>query len=248
MDAIIRDVTNERKGGAAYLCTPTDCHVIPAEAAAAQAVNRGAGLYARISGMIGGALGAMKNNSRKPIVAENGEKFNTVDALINAQGPNYALAKRFQHWRAIIAREEAGSKVSSNIAPSTSTVSVTHNKMFALAYQGMPNFKPMEVFAPETSNAVMAALLINDIRNPESKSNPKNKLRNPLELFAYEGFHGGTWRIGWTMDSIGAPSVIAGLFQDPRIVAITGLFAGWVSWLLAFLPKAALEYPKAHNA
>jgi hypothetical protein len=61
------------------------------------------------------------------------------------QGPNYALAKRLQHWLAVIARA-SGHTVSSNIAPSTATVSVVHNAQFAAAYKGFHLFKPMEVF------------------------------------------------------------------------------------------------------
>lgn len=43
------------------------------------------------------------------------------------QGPNYALAKRMQHWRAIVAFSK-GVNVSSNIAPSTATLSVLSRK------------------------------------------------------------------------------------------------------------------------
>ena len=60
------------------------------------------------------------------------------------QGPNYALAKRLQHWLAIIARA-SGHTVSSNVAPSTATLSVVHNAQFAAAYGGFHHFKPMEV-------------------------------------------------------------------------------------------------------
>lgn len=35
--------------------------------------------------------------------------------------------------------------MSSNIAPSTATVSVVHNAQFAAAYGGFPFFKPFEV-------------------------------------------------------------------------------------------------------
>ena len=48
----------------------------------------------------------------------------------------------------------------------------------------------------ETSHAVMTALLINDLRDKKSVANPNTKLRNPLELFASGGFHGGVWRTG----------------------------------------------------
>jgi hypothetical protein len=118
-----------------------------------------------------------------------------------------ALAKRMQHWRAVIARSK-GSIVSSNVAPSTSTVSVTQNRTFAWAYEGMPYFKPYEIFAPETSKSVMIAILFHDLNNSESVANPKTKLANPNQLFSYGAFHGGTWRCAYEIDSIGESSVL----------------------------------------
>jgi hypothetical protein len=110
-----------------------------------------------------------------------------------AQGPNYALAKRMQHWRAIVARNN-GCIVSSNIAPSTSTASVVQNRTFAWAYEGMPYFKPYEIFAPETSNAVMSAILFSDLKDESSNANPAKKINNPNQLFEYGSFHGGKFR------------------------------------------------------
>jgi len=113
-----------------------------------------------------------------------------------------------QHWRCVIFREEHNIAVSSNIAPSTATISVVSNKQFAWAYDGMPYFKPIEIFQQETSNAVMGALLIHDIRNKNSISNPTVKLDNPLELFRDNSFHGGVWRCGYTVGSVGEISVL----------------------------------------
>ena len=50
-------------------------------------------------------------------------------------------------------------------APATSTASVVHAKTFAMAYEGMPYFAPYEIFEPDTSKAVMLALLTFDIRD-----------------------------------------------------------------------------------
>ena len=80
-------------------------------------------------------------NARKPVTTDAGETLYVCDALIMEQGPNYALAKRMQHWRAMVARE-AGCIISSNIAPSTSTVSVVQNKTFGMVYEMLPNWKP----------------------------------------------------------------------------------------------------------
>lgn len=148
----------------------------------------------------------LRKNFRKPIVVGDQEYY-LVNGISVAQGPNYALAKRMQHWRAIIARSK-GCIVSSNIAPSTSTVSVVHNRTFAWAYEGMPYFEPYEIFAPETSNAVMSAILFSDLNNPKSAGNPKTKLANPNQLFSWGSFHGGLWRAAYEVDSIGETSVL----------------------------------------
>lgn len=148
----------------------------------------------------------MRKNAQPPVDGEGGP-FYLVNGISVAQGPNYALAKRMQHWRAIIARSK-GCTVSSNIAPATSTVSVVHNRTFAWAYEGMPYFKPYEIFAPETSNAVMSALLFADLSDPKSVANPKTKVNNPNQLFEYESFDGGAWRCAYEVDSIGEASVL----------------------------------------
>ena len=130
-----------------------------------------------------------------------------INGVSVAQGPNYILAKRLQHWRAIIARSK-GCIVSTNIAPATSTQSVTQNRTFAWAYEGMPYFQPYEIFAPETSNAVMSAILFSDLNNPKSAGNPQTSLKNPNQLFSYGSFHGGNWRCAYEVDSIGETSVL----------------------------------------
>ena len=73
------------------------------------------------------------------------------------QGPNYCLAKRIQHWRAIVARDE-GHIVASNVAPSTATLSVVSNASFAVAYAGMHNFKPFEVMYAKSCGFCAAML------------------------------------------------------------------------------------------
>ena len=55
--------------------------------------------------------------------------------------------------------------------------------------------------------AMVAAILFYDLNDPGSAGNPKTKLSNPNELFKYGGFHGGTWRCAYEVDSIGESSV-----------------------------------------
>ena len=134
------------------------------------------------------------------------------------------MAKRMQHWRAIIARGR-GNIVSSNVAPSTSTVSVIQNRTFAWAYEGMPYFKPYEIFAPETSKSVMIAILFHDLNNPDSVANPKNPLANPNQLFSSGSFHGGVWRCAYEIDSIGESSVLLYFSRvaTPYVMAAGGI-------------------------
>ena len=83
------------------------------------------------------------------------------DSLVPQQGPNYALAKRLQRWRATVARQQ-GTTVSMNVAPPTRTKSVVKNRALAAAYAGAHRFG-VEVFEPSTSNVLMAALLVHDL-------------------------------------------------------------------------------------
>lgn len=156
MDAITKDLSEKRKGTSlAYLCTPTDLHLVPEEAHNASLANfeefskkplckcpSSIGLCAlfcsvshvfRISfwgpGMLMRLLSRgkfLRKNARAPVAGEGGD-YHIVNEVSVAQGPNYILAKRMQHWRAITARSK-GCIVSSNIAPSTSTVSVVQNR------------------------------------------------------------------------------------------------------------------------
>merc|ERR1711871_130102 len=213
MDAICKALSEERKATLAYLCTPTDAHLCSKEASEAsrreynrmtvgrlfegfwQIVSRGAFL---------------KKNARKPLTSDDGEEFYLVDGLAVAQGPNYALAKRLQHWRAIVARE-SGHVASTMVAPSTATISVIHNKTFAWAYGGMPAFG-FEIFKQETTNAVMSAVLLHDVMNGKGPKNPTNRRKfgvdNALKLFSSESVHGGLWRAPYTVDSLGEASAM----------------------------------------
>lgn len=76
---------------------------------------------------------------------------------------------------------------------------------------GMPYFK-YEIFKQETTNAVMAAMLMHDTLNPETPKNPANKAKhgidNSLELFRTQAVHGGLWRSPYKVDSLGEVSAL----------------------------------------
>ena len=182
IDALIKAAAKDKRPTptVAFLCTPTDIHVVPPEVSKAAKKN---GSFLHCPGWL--FLKAIQllsfgkslvPNGLAPVPTEKGkEPLYLCDGLSVAQGPNYALAKRMQHWRAQVAYD-GGATVSSMAAPSTATVSVIHNKTFAWAYGGMPFFK-FEVFKQETTNAVMAAVMIRDVLDPNSPKNPKNRLK-----------------------------------------------------------------------
>lgn len=232
MDAICAELSEKRPNTSlAYLCTPTDLHLVPKEAH--EAAKEQHKIYSKkLFCMLMNFLSRgkfLRKNVMTPIVSvKDGSvvEYYAVNGLSVAQGPNYCLAKRMQHWRAIVARNR-GCIVSSNIAPATSTVSVVHNRTFAWAYEGMPYFKPYEIFAPETSNAVMSALLLFDLNDPSSVGNPVTKLNNPNQLFSYGSFNGGAWRCAYEVDSIGECSVLIyfARLAKPYITVVTGIAA-----------------------
>jgi len=216
--------------GVAFLCTPTDIHVCTDASDTAARANYGSGFGSlgleKLANVLSGGKFLIPNFN-KPVVASSGKSIKLVDGLSVAQGPNYALAKRMQHWRAQV-EFEAGATVSSMVAPSTATISVIHNKTFAWAYGGMPYFK-YEIFKQETTNAVMAAMLMHDTLNPATPKNPANRAKfgidNSLELFSTQGVHGGLWRSPYKVDSLGECSALiyfSGL-AAPYIAALSVL-------------------------
>jgi hypothetical protein len=126
-----------------------------------------------------------------------------ADVLVPQQGPNYTLAKRLQRWRATAAQAD-GHLVSANVAPATHTRSVTKNRLLAAAYAGAGRFG-VEVFAPQTSRVLMAALLVHDLRVQAPAPT------HPDDLFAAAAAHGGLWRVPYSPRSVLGLAAVTGL-------------------------------------
>ena len=117
-----------------------------------------------------------------------------MDALVVEQGPNYAMAKRLQQWRALVARAD-GHRVAFNVAPSTTTASVVSNPLLAAGFRGAKAFG-VEVFAPATTNALMAAMWVHQLRTA-----PRD-FAHPLKLLVHTANHGGLWRLPYRPRSV----------------------------------------------
>lgn len=212
-DAIVSDLLSRRHDiTLAYLATPTDVFMVPMAAVVESRLrwqSRG------ISGLAQSPLRLLKQfepNYREDYVTAEGTAFGVNDSLVSQQGPNYALAKRLQRWRALVARD-AGATVSLNLAPATRTQSVVKNRALAAAYAGAGRFG-VEVFDPATSTTLMAALLVHDLRNPAAAANPATPLGNPMDLFARAANHGGLWRMAYAPRSVLSIAAVLGMFES----------------------------------
>ena len=188
VDALTVRLHAERRDVAlAFLATPTDVFAVPADA-----VAQSARAYAARSpaAKLGGwplrtLSGGRLLRPAYPAAADPG----ICDSLVAQQGPNYALAKRLQRWRATVARD-AGAVVSMNVAPPTRTRSVTKNRVLAAAYAGAGRFG-VEVFEPATTKVLMAALLVHDLHTGRPAA------EHPWQDEAHAAAHGGLWRTAY---------------------------------------------------
>jgi len=171
----------------AFLATPTDVFAVPPDAVAYSV--RGYAARSRTAKLAGRPLRAVSRGGLLRRAYVPGADPGICDSLVPQQGPNYALAKRLQRWRAAVARD-AGTTVSLNVAPPTRTRSVTKNRTLAAAYAGAHRFG-VEVFEPATTRVLMAALLVHDLR----AAGPVHA--HPWQDEAHDAAHGGLWRIAY---------------------------------------------------
>jgi hypothetical protein len=176
-----------------FLATPTDVFAVPGDAVAQSArayADRPFAVKVAARPLRTLSAGRLLRRAYRPD-ADPGIN----DSLVAQQGPNYALAKRLQRWRASVARD-SGATVSLNVAPPTRTRSVVKNRALAAAYAGAHRFGA-EVFEPDTTRVLMAALLVHDL---QAGGGPAHA--HPWQDEAYAAAHGGLWRIAYAPRSV----------------------------------------------
>jgi hypothetical protein len=202
VDALSQELLRRRDDVAlAFLATPTDVFAVPREA-----VEYSTRAYGHPRTGLRLTRPALRAVSGGRLLRRNyapGEDPGLNDSLVPQQGPNYALAKRLQRWRATTARAD-GTTVSLNVAPPTRTRSVVKNRALASAYAGAHRFG-IEVFEPATSNTLMAVLLVHDLRaRPHEPTTPWREE-------AAGAVHGGLWRTAYDPRSALGLAVVLGL-------------------------------------
>ena len=211
-DAIMSSVTEQRQDVTlAFLATPTDAFAVPPGALEMARERWRGNLVARFTRRPLRLANLFQPNYRNTVTNDAGQEVGIADCIVPQQGPNYLLAKRLQRFRAVVARG-AGTRVSLNVAPATRTQSVVKNKALAAAYAGADRFG-IEVFEPATCNTAMAALLVRDLRDPSSLTDPQRPASNPMDLFADAANHGGLWRTAYDPRSVLGVAAVAGMFE-----------------------------------
>jgi len=195
----------------AYLATPTDVFPVPQEVVEASRRRYEQRTLLRRLSRLGTAGRLFEPNYPTTWTTREGLLIGLADSLVPQQGPNYALAKRIQRWRALHERAN-GRLVSINVAPATRTRSVVRNRALAAAFAGGARFG-IEVFEPSTSNTLMAAMLVHDLRNPAAVASPATPLVHPLELLWQGAAHGGLWRNAFAPRSVLGLAVVLGMVQ-----------------------------------
>ena len=200
IDAVVDDVAHRRDDvSLAFLATPTDVFPVPMEAVQASRQSWKSSPVQRTMRFLSrGRL--MAPNYPSTLHRDDGRDIGIGDCLVPQQGPNYALAKHLQRWRAAVARA-TGTPTSMRVAPTTRTQSVMRNRVLAAAYEGGPRFG-LEVFHPETASTLMATLLVHDLCNPVSPANPASYLAHPDDQLMHAAAHAGLWRTPYAPRSV----------------------------------------------
>ena len=203
VDALGEHLRRQRSDLAqAFLATPTDVFAVPGDAVGASRAAYRNGSWLRHPARVLSLGRLLAPNYPEP--ADPGIN----DSLVPQQGPNYALAKRIQRWRATVSRQD-GATVALSVAPPTRTRSVLKNRALAAAYAGGHRFG-VEVFQPATSNTLMAALLVHQLRRPRPAGAPA------WVDEAFGAAHGGLWRTAYQPRSALGLAAVLGLAAARR--------------------------------
>lgn len=193
-------ITKNVVNALAFLATPTDAFVVPADAVAVSA-----GKYAKAVRQRS-LHNALRLVSLRKLYTPNYFAGSRVhDSMQTQQGPNYSLAKRAQRWRAAVAHSQ-GVTVSINVAPSTATQSVLKNKALATVYKAADTFD-MEIFRPDTASYVMGSMLVADLVFPAENVETFDQLE------AHGAITGGLWRSAFKTASIMPVAGVLGLLR-----------------------------------
>lgn len=133
-------------------------------------------------------------------------------------------------WRIIVARaigthqwlsDKRRHRVSATMLPQVSTHRIAPESFLLLAsMRGKERFG-IALFDAQTVVEIGTLLLIRDLKDPYSPSNPTQQLNNSMELFLDSAIHGGVFTCAYTADSIAAASAF--LYVGERVLAVVAV-------------------------
>jgi hypothetical protein len=244
MEAIISELTKRLPAPSLpallYIDTPTSAHIIEPDTYEAQARLR---TQAPCLLRAGAALGAFKP---APVHAEG--TYVVADFLAAEQGPNYAIAKLLQKFRAVWSRhgeellfqdgEGSGRRakqlVSMTTGPAAKTDSVMHSPQMALVMSNLDGAcAPNVAHDPETVQALMPLVLIRDLFSARALGNPANGKDGgnlgAMGFVAENSWHGGVWRSPFALKDVGI-SIYLRVYAVRYVLPLLGVMAVAAVW------------------
>lgn len=211
-DALMAELQWKRDATLAFIGSPSvDCPV-SAEMKAAMAMHRA---NAQCMSFLRAPMPSVTD-----VACEDGTVRHCLHGFSVLQGPNYALAKTIQNWRAIVGRFDGeGGNVSVIMGPPTRTASVVSNSTLKVVLDGMGYVAPCEAFDAPTASSLLALLLIADLQDPASASKKNTTVDHPWSIFEDKAVHGGGWRAGFDVEksrSLSALLYVLGLVAPIR--------------------------------
>jgi len=200
MDAIVDGCTAKRevKPVLLYIDTPSHVHLVPRTASASSKRFRAStGTVQKILYTLGLLKPLRFRRSRESAERE------VMVGLANEQGPNYAIAKYLQRWRALVARH-SGCLVSITNGPAAKTNSVMHAKTMAFVMNHLHWIPPNVAHEPETVKELMAMIMVRDLQSSHALARPHAKTLHVLDICEENAWHGGMWLSPYEARSIGA--------------------------------------------
>ena len=229
MEAIISELTLRldpaQNPALIYIDTPTSAHAIHRETFNAQSTRKS---QASCFLSLGAMLGIFKPSSIRRLSETS--PFVIGNFLAIEQGPNYAVAKLLQKFRAVwsrhsneylfsrhksntqIAMQRPKQLVSITTGPAAKTDSVMHSKTMALVMNKLEGECPPNVaHEPLTVQSLMPLIMIRDLRSQHALGNPLGDKDNDdvgsVEGMAFvveNAWHGGVWRSPFNLKYVGA--------------------------------------------
>ena len=244
MEAIISELTKRLPTPSLpallYIDTPTSAHVIEPDTYEAQIRLR---TQAPCLLRTGAALGAFK-----PAPVHATGTYVVADFLAAEQGPNYAIAKLLQKFRAVWSRhgeellfqdgEGSGRRakqlVSMTTGPAAKTDSVMHSPQMAMVMSNLDGSCPPNVaHNPETVQALMPLILIRDLFSVRALGNPANGKDGgnlgAMSFVAENSWHGGVWRSPYALKDVGI-SIYLRVYTVRYVLPLLGVMMVAAVW------------------